>query len=890
MQDQPASPRRRSQARRSSSSACSSPGPPRPRTAAKSPESSAASHSASSRRNASSSGLKRRSMATRRRLRYAATRMQPDPPTTQGGDGPRAARVGRLGVTVSLVCLAAILLEIAYTRVFSYKLFYFFTYLTIGIALLGTGAGGVVVALSARLRRAAPERVVAGAALLAALAVPVGYVVVAGIQLDAVDIPERPAEALDLAHLCSWVFLPYLLVGIALATAFGARPDAIHRLYFADLLGAGLGCALAIPLFAAISPPGCVALAGALFAAAGLALADRAAARAAGAALLLLGGAAALGARHLPDPLPDRQKVMSPAVRRDSPVRFSGWGPVFRVDVLDGFATHRFLWIAHDGGLGSNLMAFDGDLGKLRHFDGDVRSTPFVLVAPAPEVLVVGAAGGHEVLASLYFGAAQVTGVELNPVTVSLLREHFAEYNRLARDPRVTLEVAEGRAYLKRDGPSYDLVWFVAPDTYAAQNAASSAGFVLSESYLYTQEAIAEALGRLRPRGVLCMQNGDIDFERKPNRAARWLATARAALESRGVRDFASHVLVAETPEFLHLVTTCLRLEPFAPEEAARFRANVEALAPVGKPGRVIHPPADGEAPSHLLQKIARLPHEELARELAAYPYDVSPVRDDAPFFWHFAGFRRALAVPGWRGPVFDPEDAIGERVLLALLAFAVAFGGVWLGLPLLLARAAFRGIPHKRHALVYFAALGLGFMFYEVVLIQKLTLFLGYPTRSLSVTLFALLAASAVGSLLSPRLARRRSRSLLGLLAALFALTLLYRFGLSPLVAALVGLPLAARIALALAFLAPLGLCLGAFMPLGLATVAAATTHEREAVAWAWAVNGFCSVVASVLATILAMSFGFHAVLALAAGTYAVGVAALLRIPPPASEGGGSA
>jgi MFS family permease len=257
------------------------------------------------------------------------------------------------------------------------------------------------------------------------------------------------------------------------------------------------------------------------------------------------------------------------------------------------------------------------------------------------------------------------------------------------------------------------------------------------------------------------------------------------------------------------------------------------------------------------------------------------PVRDDAPFFWHFAGFRRALAVPGWRaGPIFDPEDAIGERVLLILLGFAVVFGGVWLGLPLLLARAAFRRIPHKRFALVYFAALGLGFMFYEVVLIQKLTLFLGYPTRSLSVTLFALLAASGVGSLFAPRLARRRTRSLVCLLAALGALTLLYRFGLSPAISGLVGLPLAARIALALAFLAPLGLCLGAFMPIGLATFAAATEREREAVAWAWAVNGFCSVVASVLATILAMSFGFHAVLALAAAVYAVGVAALLRIP----------
>src|SRR5262245_59403950 len=886
MHDQPAAPSRRSQARRSRVSACSSPGPPRPRTAENSPASSAASQSATSRRKASSSRLKRSSMATERRLRYAATRMQPEHPTTQGDAPARAVGVGRLGAAVGLVCFAAILLEIAYTRVFSYKLFYFFTYLTIGIALLGTGAGGIFVALSPRLRRIAPERLVAGAALAAALAVPLGYVVVARVQLDAVDIAERPAEALDLAYVCTWVFLPYLFVGVALATAFGARPDAIHRLYFADLAGAGLGCALVIPLFAAISPPGCVMLAGGLFACAGLVLADRAPARAAGVALALLGPGLAPAACRLPaplpDPLPDRLKIMSPELRQQVPLRFSGWGPVFRVDVLDGFEPKRNLWIAHDGGLGSNLIAFDGDLGKLRRFDGDVRSTPFQLLAPGPEVLVIGAAGGHEVLASLYFGARHVTGVELNPVTVSLLEDRFAAYTgHLARDPRVTLLVAEGRAFLKRDPGRYDLVWFVAPDTYAAQNAASSAGFVLSESYLYTQETIAEALGHLRERGILCMQNGDIDFERKPNRAARWLATARAALESQGVRDFSRHVLVSETPEFLRMVTTCVRREPFEAVDVDRFRANVAAVMPIGRPGQVVHPPPDGAAPAHLLQKIAALPHDELARELAEYPYDVSPVRDDAPFFWHFAGFRRALAAPGWRaGPIFDPEDAIGERVLLMLLGFAVAFGGVWLGLPLLLARASFHVLPGNRDARVSSAALGTGFTCYEVALIQKLTRFLGYPTRSRSVTLAALLVASGIGSLLAPRWAKRRTRSLLGLLGALAALTLLYRFGLTPLVQELVGLPLAARVALALACLAPLGLCLGAFMPIGLATVAATTPHAREYVAWAWAVNGFCSVVASVLATILAMSFGFHAVLALAAVVYAVGVAALVRIP----------
>src|SRR5262249_37670727 len=158
----------------------------------------------------------------------------------------------------------------------------------------------------------------------------------------------------------------------------------------------------------------------------------------------------------------------------------------------------------------------------------------------------------------------------------------------------------------------------------------------------------------------------------------------------------------------------------------------------------------------------------------------------------------------------------------------------------------------------VYFAALGLGFMFIEVSLIQRLTLFLGYPTYSLTVTLFALLLSTGIGSLLSEGYGVERGRVLAGLLAALVALVMLYRLLLTPLVAHGVGWPFALRVLTTVILLLPLGVCLGAFLPIGLRAVAGVTPHHERFVAWCWAVNGFCSVVASVLATILAMTTGF--------------------------------
>ena len=213
-------------------------------------------------------------------------------------------------------------------------------------------------------------------------------------------------------------------------------------------------------------------------------------------------------------------------------------------------------------------------------------------------------------------------------------------------------------------------------------------------------------------------------------------------------------------------------------------------------------------------------------------------------------------------------------------------FAGVFLLLPLLFVRETWGRIPYKANAAVYFAALGLGFMFFEICLIQKLTLFLGYPTYSLTVTLFSLLVFSGIGSLASRRYAEHRNRALLALLAGIVVLTILYQFGIAHLVDAFVAAPLAARAALAVLVLAPLGLCLGAFMPIGLSTVARLTEHEREYIAWAWAVNGFFSVISSVLATLLAIHIGFTAVVGcalalyvLAAAMFAGGVAGQIRL-----------
>jgi hypothetical protein len=119
-----------------------------------------------------------------------------------------------------------------------------------------------------------------------------------------------------------------------------------------------------------------------------------------------------------------------------------------------------------------------------------------------------------------------------------------------------------------------------------------------------------------------------------------------------------------------------------------------------------------------------------------------------------------------------------------------------------------------------------MGFMFFEISLIQKLTLFLGYPTYSLTVTLFGLLISTGCGSLLSERFTDQRDRALIILFVAIVLLTLVHRFAMGPVVEELVGASLAVRITVALLFLAP-GLCL--LPAAGIAYDALTTPHAQS-------------------------------------------------------------
>lgn len=799
---------------------------------------------------------------------------------------------------IGLCSVGVLMQEVLLTRIFSFTIWYHLAYLTISTALLGFGAAGSILAVSPRVVERHPRALAAWSSAGAGVALLAGLAIVGPrpISPDAL-ILDPVGFGLGLLGYYAAVALPFLLAGLAVATPLAAWPRVASRLYAADLLGAGLGCAAAVVALSWLDGQAAVAVCAALFFAAAACYAEpRGLAGAFGAMALAVVLWAPQAERWI-ELRPAETKTLGGALRDGGRILETRWSPVNRVDLFaranlrDGFWTTygrargvqaplpRSLSLVYDAHNGSDVYEVE-DRASLGFLEGHLLALPYAILRD-PRVLVIGVGGGVDVLNALYHGARRVTGVELQPATVELHERRLADWTGgWLQRPEVELVAAEGRHYVRSHPARYDLVQITAVDTFAAQ---TTGAYVLAESYLYSVEAFGDFLSRLEPDGVLSIAIGDLlyaDPAIPTPYSTRLALVAREALRRRGVDDPRAHIALAGQgiPNFraapddivagAWIQTLLVKRSPFTGAESARLRDTLD------RAGFSLRLAPDGDDDDPHLGEVVFADAERLPRVLDAQIYDVAPITDDRPFFFH---------VLPWRDLVLDgridwthPGSGTGQLVLLMMLGQALLLGGALIALPLV--RGARGALPPRATLgfLAYFTALGLGFLLVEISFVQKYVLLLGYPTYSLSVTIFSLLVFAAAGAALSRRLWRRPERLLGGLLAVTLALLALEIVALPWLRERLLAAPLAGRVATTVALQCPLGLALGVYFPTGLELL---RRREPRLVPWAWAVNGVASVVASVLAVILGMAIGFSGVAVVAGGIYTLGTLALLAV-----------
>jgi hypothetical protein len=264
-------------------------------------------------------------------------------------------------------------------------------------------------------------------------------------------------------------------------------------------------------------------------------------------------------------------------------------------------------------------------------------------------------------------------------------------------------------------------------------------------------------------------------------------------------------------------------------------------------------------------------------RFLAAYKFNLEPATDDRPYFFRFFTWRALPEIVALYGRGGVPLLDTGYLILVATLVQAIAASLVLILLPLGFLQRRGASTParlQRARVLVYFSALGLAFLFLEIAFIQKFILFLHHPLYAVAVVLTAFLLFAGAGSLYSQRLAQQGASVTLPVIA-IAILSVVYLLALDSLFAPLAGLPDGARILVAVVLIAPLAFFMGMPFPLGVSRVAALSP---ELIPWSWGINGCASVISAVLATLLAMHFGFSIVVLAAVALYSIAAVSLPR------------
>jgi hypothetical protein len=797
--------------------------------------------------------------------------------------------IRRLLIAVFLVSAAAIAYEILLMRVLSIVQWHHFAWMIISLALLGYGASGTVIALARQLLAPRFEAVFSAAALLFSVTMVLCMAFGQRVPFNALEVIWDPGQFVQLAKLYLLFMLPFFFAATCIGLALSARRDLIDRIYFSDLLGAGLGAALVIGLLFLLPPQRAVLglaalalLASALSASAlsgpwrkGLALAQ---------AAWLLSLLFALPEDRIGLHI-SQFKGLSQALQVvDARVLAERSGPLGLLTVVESprvpfhhapglsFNTQHLppdqLALFTDAEGLSAINAFDGAPAGMAYLGDVTAALPYRLLN-RPSVLVLGAGAGNDVLLALRHGARQVDAVELNPQTTALLREDFAGYSgRLYEHERVRWITGEARGFVARHENRYDLVQVALLDSPAV---AGSGVQALGESYLYTVEAMAQFLARLQPGGLLAITRW---LKVPPRDSLKLAATVIEALREAGIADPGRRIVAIRN---WNTVTLLVKNGDFAePEiaavsEFARQRSFDMAWYPA-------MPAAEANRFNRLdrpwlYQGIAALLGPGAGEFTDSYKFHIVPATDDRPYFFNYFKWRSLpelweLRKRGGAGLV-----EWGYLVLLATLIQATVAGVLLILLPLGFVRRTWPAGTGPRMG-SYFFLLGLAFLFVEMAFIQKFILFLSHPLYSVAVVLAGFLVFAGLGSALSGHFARycggRQHVAVRLAVTGIAAIVLLYLWLLPALFERFIGLGEAVRVLISLALIAPLACCMGMPFPLGLTRLA------REApafVPWAWGLNGFASVLSAALATLLAIEIGFTAVLLLALVLYLLAV-----------------
>ena len=821
-------------------------------------------------------------------------------------------------LSISLLSGSIIAYEITLMRLFSIGQWHHFAYMIISLALLGFGASGSVIFLTQSWLMRRFQRMYSISGLIYSISVPCCFALNQYVPFNPFMLIWQPSQILPLLVQYLILSIPFFFGAVCIGMALLQFKHHVNRIYFFDLLGSGIGAFGIVFCMYVVAPAQNLTVISAI-GICGVLISNLGELRThwRQISLIAVSGVLFIGCLLL-KPISIKvspYKGLSATLNfPDAEILSDAYSPLGALHVVQSESIRSApglsltsqhpippqLGVFTDADGMTAITNFGGDLSKLVYLD-DTSSALAYHLLDNPHVLVLGAGGGGDVLNAVYHKAGSVDAVELNPLVIDLIEQAHGDFSgsiyALDSAYSVRVHIAEARGFVRSTAEKYDLIQIALLDSV---NASAAGTHTLSESYLYTVEAISELFQHLKPNGIVSITRW---LKTPPRDMIKLFATAVEALERNDEERPAENLVMIRG---WRMGTLLIKNGRFQLHE----RAIIRNFCSTRSFDAAYYPHMEASEANRYNQ-LAEPFYFRAARTILfgdregfykQYPFHVRPATDNRPYFFRFLRFDTLFQMIRTIGRNSIPFIEWGYLLLIATLLQAVLVGFILIFLPLLFVRRQSTDVPQRsdpnsrtltdgeprsvryRNVLGYFFCLGVGFMFIEMAFIQKFLLLLSYPTYAVAVVLCAFLIFAGLGSLSSLRfrdmLVRSRETSPLRrpiplAIGVLSTITLLYLLLLNPIFHRFLASSDPIKIIVSISLIAPLAFFMGMPFPLGIDLLRRRNPHL---IAWAWAINGYASVVSAILATCLAISFGFSVVILLAIGIYLAGAAIVPR------------
>lgn len=781
---------------------------------------------------------------------------------------------------IFLISSATLCLEISLTRYFSISQQYHFAFWVVSIAFLGYGASGSFLALFRNADSLNQSKFLSTTSLLFSLSILLSFLLCNSLPFDLVKLSWDKGQIYLVLLYYALLCLPFFFAGLTISFAITTRAAFVNKIYFSDLLGAGVGTLLPAFIFLLKGDRGVMvsisilALVASFFFSRERPLLFKSLlfSLIVVEAGLFLYSPSWLGFKISPfKALPLAMKYP------DATHHFTRWNAISRIDVIDSPAVRYApglsllydkalppqLGLSVDGGELTAITGFSGPRSSRLEFLSFLPSSLAYSFVQNPHTLIIEPKGGLDVMASIIFNASSIKVIENNPLIIKILKKELSSYSgRLYERDNVHPVSAFPRAALQKEKEDYDLIVFSLSDVFGSSSSGLN-GF--GENYLFTVDSFLQIIERLSSSGIISMS---LYLLPPPRQEIRVLATWIEALERSG-RNASSHLIAIRS---WGTISYFIKKSPIQDQDIQKIKDFAEKyfLDLVYYPGI-----KKEEANRH--NKFEKPLYYELAQKLIDpekredlyrdYLFDIRPVTDDRPFFYNFFKLGKLRLTYQALAKRWLPFLQ-GEFVVFLLFFQAILIAFLLIFLPLLVSRKAkIKGRVSSLMVFLYFSLIGMGFMYVEIILIQKFILFLGHPLYSVSIIIFSLLLSAGLGSYFSKKiLGSRLIRNLRISLVFCAGFIVLFLLLFPIIYKSFIGLSLVLKMPIAFLAILPFGFLMGFPFPTGIRLL---ERREKGIIPWAWATNAFSSVINSISALILAFWLGYNLVLLLAAGAY---------------------